>query len=270
MVRIGTVWDRTMEVISGRFAILAGIALLLLFAPPVLQAAVDAFGGKSGTMRLTGGVIGILVGLAAIAGTLALTAVATDPAVDQRQALAIGGRRLGPAVAIVLVVTLLLFLLAIPGGALMYASGFDIARARAGLDQTGLDAGTLGAALLYFVILFVFLLWLAARLVPLMAVIVNERRGLGAIGRSLALTRGATLKLIGVLILYGIVAGVALLAATAIVGLVVRLIVGGGQPGVVALAVAIASAAVTTGFSVLQSVFSGQYYVAAREMRDAA
>lgn len=270
MVRIGTIWDRTMEVVNGRFTILAAIALMLLFVPSVLQAAVDAFGGSAGAMGLVGGVVGILVGLAAIVATLALTAVATDPAVDRPHALAIGGGRLGPAIGIVLLIVLLVMASAIPGAVLLYSAGFDVDRARAGLDQVDVDAGTLAAAMLYFLVILAVWIWLAARLVPLMAVIVNERLGLGAIRRSFALTRGSTLKLIGVMILYGIVTGVCLLAATSIVGLIVRLIVGAEGLAVVALAAGVAGAAVTAVFSVLQCVFSGQFYLAAREVRGAA
>ena len=270
MVRIGTVWDRTTEVIAGRFSILAAIALMLLFVPSVLQSAFDAFAGTGGARSLVGGMVGILVGLAAIMGTLALTAVATDPDVDQPQALAIGAQRLGPAVAIVLLMIVVVMLSATPGAVLLYASGFDVDRARAGMDQDNLNGGVMGATLLYFFAITIAWMWLAARLVPLMAVIVNERLGLGAIRRSFALTRGSTLKLIGVMILYGIVTGVCLLAATSIVGLIVRLFVGGEALSVVAFAAGLAAAAVTAVFSVIQCVFSGQFYVAAREARDAA
>ena len=38
MIRIGTVWERTTEVIAGRAALLAWLAGLFLFAPGVLQA----------------------------------------------------------------------------------------------------------------------------------------------------------------------------------------------------------------------------------------
>ncbi|MGJ3627198.1 hypothetical protein AB5I41_10140 [Sphingomonas sp. MMS24-JH45] len=101
---------------------------------------------------------------------------------------------------------------------------------------------------------------------PLFGVVVNERRGLGALGRSFALTRGAALRLIGVLILYGIVLVVVMSAATMVVGVVARLLLGADAAATVAFIVAIVSALVTALGSVVQSVFYAQYYVAARDV----
>ena len=72
------------------------------------------------------------------------------------------------------------------------------------------------------------------------------------------------------LILFGIVCLVAVVAATNVAGLITRLIVGPDHPGLVALAVAIATAALTALFGIIQSVFSGQFYLAARDVKDAA
>ncbi len=270
MISMGTVWDRTTAVIAGRVGILASIALLLLFVPPVVQAAIDAVGGTSPALTLAGGIVALLVFLAATIGALALTAVATDPAVDQGAALAIGGARIGPMLGILIVIGIAAFAATLPGLFLVGMSGFNAQRAVAGLSQDGINAAPFGLAMLYFLALGVALLWLGARLVPLLGVVVNERRGLGAIRRSFALSRGSTLKLIGVLILYSIVFVVALTAATSIAGLVVRLAAGSDGASAVAFAVAFVTAAVTAPFSVLQSVFSGQFYLAAREARDLA
>ena len=127
-----------------------------------------------------------------------------------------------------------------------------------------------GLSMLYFLVLCVACVWLGAKLVPLLGVVVNERRGLGALRRSFALTRGSTLKLIGVLILYSIVLLVVLLAATSIVGLAVRLFVGADGAAWVAFAIAAVTAIITAIFSIIQAVFSGQFYLAAREARDHA
>ncbi|WBH17183.1 hypothetical protein [Sphingomonas radiodurans] len=270
MISIGKVWDRTTEVIAGRFAILAAIALLLLFVPPVVQAAIDATAGTSPAMKFVSTVVGLFVFAMAILGALALTAVATDPAVDQQAALAIGGARIGPMLGIIIVMGLVFFAAVMPGILLIGTSGFDVSRAQAGLSQDALNVGRFGLATVYFLVLTVVGLWLAARLVPLMGVVVNERLRLGAIRRSFALSRGSTLKLIGVLILYSIVFLVVLIAAVSIVGLIARLIFGSDAAGAVAFVVALATAAVTAVFSVLQSVYSAQFYVAARDARGAA
>ena len=268
MIRMGTVWDRTTAVIAGRLGILLSIALLLLFAPPVVQAAIDAVTGTSTTLGWIGAIVSVAVFLAALLGALAITAVATDPAVDRASALALGGARIGPMIGIVIVLAVAALVAMLPGGVLIAMAGFDVDRARLGLSQDGLDLGMFALACLHFVLLGIGCLWIGAKLVPLLGVIVNERLGWRAIGRSFALARGATLKLVGVLILYSIVLIVVLLAANAVVGLIVRLVVGPDGAAAVGFAVALVTAAVTAGFSVLQTVFSGQFYLAARQARD--
>jgi hypothetical protein len=270
MISMGMVWDRTTAVIAGRLGILISITLLLLFAPPVAQAATDAVAGSSQVMRWVGGIVAIVVFLAAMWGALAITAVATDPAVDRGAALTIGSARIAPLFGIIVVLGLVAAVAMLPGVALIGVAGFDVDRARLGLSQDNLDLGMFALGCLYFLVLALACLWIAAKLVPLLGVVVNERRGVRAIGRSFALARGSTLKLIGVLILYSIVFTVVLLALNAVIGLIVRLIVGPEAPAAVGFAVALVTAAVTAGFSVLQSVFSAQFYLAAREARDPA
>ena len=170
----------------------------------------------------------------------------------------------------IIVLGIAAFIATLPGVFLLVFSGFDVERARAGLSQDNLDVAMFGLAMLYFLALCVACVWLGAKLVPLLGVVVNERRGLGALRRSFALTRGSTLKLIGVLILYSIVLLVVLLAATSIVGLVVRLLVGADGAAWVAFAIAAVTAIITAIFSIIQAVFSGQFYLAAREARDPA
>ena len=266
-VRIGTVWERTTEVIAGRIGILATVAFLFLFLPGVVQGgaalAAPAAGGLQSAVQLA-------ASLLAIVGVLALTAVASDPATTQGDAIGIGARRLAPAMGLLLVVIVAIVLLSIPGAFLMASSGFDFRRAQAGLAQGAIDAGRFGGAAIYFLVLSAALLWLSARLVPLFAIIVNERRGIGAFARSMALTHGATLRLIGVLILYAIVFLVVFAAATSVIGLAFRLLLGAEGTATAGFLAALAGSVVSAGFSVVQSVFSAQYYLAARDTADGA
>ncbi len=270
MISMGTVWDRTKAVIAGRLGILLSLALVFLFAPTVVQASVDAMAETHGQPGSGTAILSLMVSLLATVGTLAITAVATDPNVDRPRAAALGIQRLGPAIGIVLLLTLAALLIVMPGVLLIVAAGLDVTRAQLGQAQANLNLGMAAAAGLYFILFFALMFWVTARFVPLLAVIVNERRGLGAIRRSFELTRGSTWKLIGVLILFGIVCLVAVVAATNVAGLITRLIVGPDHPGLVALAVAIATAALTALFGIIQSVFSGQFYLAARDVKDAA
>ena len=265
MTRIGTVWDRTTDVLAGRGNILAGIALVLFVVPSVAQSAVLDLVVSPLTADHIKGVIGVIVAILTIWGTLSLTAVGSDPAVTRDRGFAIARNRLLAGLGVILVAVVVAMLAALPGIYLLSTAGFDWNRAVLGLPQPDLDVGKAGFALLYFLAYALVGLWISARLVPLFAVVVNERLGLGAFRRSFALTRGSTLKLIGVLILYAIVLFVAMLAASSIVGLVFRLILGGEAQATIVFIVASVTAIVTAIFSVLQCVFSAQFYLAARD-----
>ena len=268
-VRIGTVWDRTVDVLQGRAGILFGLALAFIFLPAVLGNAITLFGGAGVAARGLAGLVNIVVSVLLLAGLLAVTAVASDPAVDRAQASATGFRRLGPTIGIILLLAVAAMLAILPIAWLTFASGATFNQATGRIDVSRASSGGIALAGLLSVLLFVVGLWLSARLVPLFAVIVNERLGLRALPRSFALTRGATLRLIGVLILYGIVLVVVMTAATSVVGVVARLLLGGDALAGVAFAVATVSAAVTALASVVQTVFYTSFYSAARDAEGA-
>ncbi|MCC2979269.1 hypothetical protein [Sphingomonas sp. IC4-52] len=270
MISIGMVWDRAMAVISGRFSILLSLAVGLIIVPPIGQAAIDAVGGSSFMLRSTQMAASLLVFVSASIGAIAITAVASDPDVDLRSALAIGRARLGAFIGVWVIVGLCFVLAALPGLILVATSGFSVAQAQAGGPQDGLNMGVLSIGMVLLLVLVPVMFWATARLVPLGAVIVNERRGIGAIQRSFALTRGMTLKLLGVLILYAIVFVVVLTASTSVVGLIARLLAGSDGAIVVSVTVAAVAALVAGLFSVVQAVFSAQLYAAAREAHDGA
>lgn len=270
MISIGEIWDRTMRVIAGRLGVLLTLAFLLMIVPPVVQATLETVESTSFGLRSAQLAVSLIVFLAASMAMIAMTAVASDPAVDREAALAAGRARLGPFIGVSLVVGLAFGLAVLPGAVLLGMARFDLAQARLAGSQEGVNLVLLGFGLLYFLVLLPVMLWAAARLVPLAAVIVNERRGVGAIRRSFALSRGMSMKLMGVLILYVVVFLVVLTAATSVIGIVARLLSGSDGATVVALAVALATALVTAAFSVLQAVFAAQFYLAAREAHDPA
>jgi len=146
----------------------------------------------------------------------------------------------------------------------LVAAGYDFEAAAAGRPQA-MPAGPL--ALITEVYAFVFALLglvVLARLSPLYATIVVERRAAGAIGRAYGLTRGHTWKLVGALLLYFIVSTVSVLAAQSVFGLVFRLVDPLSGPfGFAAIATAIVAAAVQTIFAVLALVFCAELYRAA-------
>lgn len=266
-VRMGTVWDRTTAILGARGGTLAGIALLAFFAPAVIQAALTAYTIPGTGIAVMGTVVGILVLLATIWGQLATIALALDPATTRTTASRAAVARLPAAILVVIVLIAGFVLLFAPIGVALASSGFDFAAAAAS-QQTGVmppvPAGTRVFVALYAIVALIVLLWLIARLFVTMPVVLAERRGIGALGRSFRLTRGLALRIVGVLILYLIVVGVTSLAVRSVAGIIFRLIFG-GEGGTALFLTAVAEAAVAAVFSVLATVFTAQLYVAARD-----
>lgn len=262
---MGLVWDRTVDVLQGRSGILARLTLLFLFVPGVISAAVSAAATPGTPLAFVASLVSIAASVILIAGVLAITAVASDPNVDAAQATRVGVARLLPALGAIAIIVVLLFVVLIPITLLIMHAGatFDPATGRFDLARASGSALNLAGAIA--LVALIAGLWLTAKIAPLFAVIVNERRGLGAFARSFHLTRGSTLRLIGVVILYGIVVIVAVMAATLVTGVLARLLLGPDAPGGVAFVTGAVSSAVTALLTVVQTVFYARFYVAARE-----
>ncbi|MDR6789383.1 hypothetical protein J2Y58_002754 [Sphingomonas sp. BE138] len=264
MVRISDVWDRTVDVLRGRAAILAGIAFLTMVLPAIAVGAVGNVVSVPTGASLLGSLIQLVVVALLVTGVLAMTAVASDPLVDRAQGFRIARQRLLPALGVSVALAIALLVVAVPialffvySGAHLSAQGtVDMSQAAPGAS-VGIGLATIAGGVLA--------IWVTARIVPLFAVIVNERRGVGALRRSLALTRGATLRLIGVLILYFIVLAVVMLAVSSVVGVVARLVLGAEAVGTVRFVLAVVSGLISAGATVVQTVFNARFYVAAVE-----
>lgn len=264
MVKMGAVWDGTVDVLTGRGAMIVRIALVTLFLPGLVQDAVPLVLGTGGPARIASALLGIVVLVSTLLGTLALTAAASDPLTDEPAAYRIGAAALPATIGTVLLIGIVFAILLIPGLLLLVQSGFDYRAAAAGLPQSNVSLQALGGFAIYLMIFGLIAIWAGARLLLLYAVIVNERRGVGAIRRSFELTRGLTLRIIGVVILYAIVILVAVVATQSVVGLIVRLALGPDSPTLVAFLTSIAVALVTTAASVLQPVFAARLFAAVR------
>ncbi len=276
MVSIGTVWDRTVDFVRGNFGSLMPVVLATQFAPTVVTGSLERLRAGSGGVTALGVVLGLLTFVAtviALWGALYLVAYAAQPRGRETAAEArrIAAARFLPLIGVSLVLLVAVAVLALPGFVLAVASGFDFTAAMNGVTMAPEQYGALGWALLYFFVLALVALWLFARLLPLNAVVAMERRGVGAIGRAFALTRGLTLKLVGLLILYAIVAGVAVSAARFVVGGIFAIFsTGGGSITVGDVATAIAVAAVSAALALYQSAFTGKLYRAIVGDRDEA
>jgi hypothetical protein len=261
VTRISTVWDRTLDVMRGRAGILTGIAALYVFLPAAINAVLRNVVAAPSPLALLAGLFGIATTLLLIFGVLAMTAVASDPAVGGADATRIAGRRFAAGLAVLAVLVVVVMLAFIVPAALLLSGGVTM-NAAGTVDVSRASGPALGLGGLLLLAVFALAWWGSARLVPLFAVVVNERRGLGAFRRSVALTRGATLKLMGVILLYAVVLTVAIGAIGLVVGVIGALFFA-AETGIPQILVGIAGAAGTAFATVVQTVFYTQFYVAA-------
>ncbi|MBM6577512.1 hypothetical protein KCP91_14110 [Microvirga sp. SRT01] len=265
MVSMGNVWDRTVEVLRGRASILASIAGIGILLPSVLR---DLIGLVAPTSSGLYALIGLLALVATVWAQLAMLAVATDPATDRAEASRLALSRLGVALGVVILLGLAFALLFIPAVIALAQSGVDYSTGA--IDPTTIPAGLRSFLTIYFLLFFAAAFWLGARLLLLNAVILRERLGLGAIMRSVRLTRGATWRIIGVMLLFVILLLVCAGAVQVVIGLMLRLLLGAGSIATVAFLASLVASIVTTAFSVVAAAFTAQLYVAAREGQDGA
>ena len=267
MVRMGTVWDRTVEVLRGRAGILAPIAMIAIFLPAVLNNVLRLTitpGTPSAAILVM--VVALAVLVANVWGQLAMLAVATHPATTRADAGRQATQRLLPALGVLLTLGVVFSLAFLPIVFLLVRAGVNPAAMTA---QT-LPAGVAGAVGIYSLILLVVILFVGARLILLNPVVLNERRGIGALMRSVRLTKGMTFRIVALMVLFGIVVLIPTMAIQSVVGLIFRLVLGEGGIPVATFVATTAGAAVTTAFTIVAAVFTAQLYVAVADGEPAA
>ncbi|SOB78572.1 hypothetical protein SAMN06297144_0078 [Sphingomonas guangdongensis] len=267
MVKMGYVWDRTTEFLGEHGGTILPLALLAIFVPSLISAVVTPLQEEAtGVNQLLYALISLGAAVLSLWGQLAVTAVAIDPAAA-RAAPRVASARLLPAIGVYLIVMLIALAGLLPIVALVGAANIDVVAMRAGQMPT-ITPATGGAIALYALVYLVALLFLVARLLPVSAVIVSERRGIGAIGTAFRLTRGLTWRLFGTLLLYGVVTLVVTMAVTGVFGGLLGVFLGNTGPlGVTSLVTAVASAVVSTALTVVALVFAAKLYVALQRGR---
>lgn len=271
-VDISAVWDRATEFLGDNLATLIPIALPWIYLPLVVQTALAPLGKEAGGLAMAVQAGSFVLTLVGIWGQLQVLALAIDPARGAGGARAVATSRIVPVLAITLVLGLGALLLVAPIGVALGIAGFDfqaVMQASAAGTPVPPPPGMTPAISLfipfYALALMVVLLWAAVRLALVNAVQLAEGGRFGAIGRSFALTRGRTLALVGVLLLFVIVSLVATLAAQTVFGAIFALVLGGeGTVTAATVLTALAVAAVSTAFTLLSAAFVGKFYVAAR------
>ncbi|WP_052507689.1 glycerophosphoryl diester phosphodiesterase membrane domain-containing protein [Sphingomonas hengshuiensis] len=260
---MGTVWDRTAEFLSDNIGMVLPVALLAFFVPASIEGNFEA-AMAGGSIALTAVLRGLQLAFAVLSlwGTLTLTAMALDLS-GETTAGRIGAQRLVPAIVVSLVLLAAAVVLALPVLGILVAGGVDLTAMASGAIPE-VDGQTAGIASLYLLVLFVAMLWIGARLIVTTPAIVRENRWLSAIRQSWRLTRGSTLRIVGVILLYALVSWVAQLAANTVFGSIFALVAGGDGQGVTLAGVltSIVTAAVQTAFMVILPAFEAKLYLA--------
>ncbi|HEU4960468.1 MAG TPA: hypothetical protein VFT56_08675 [Sphingomonas sp.] len=264
-VQMSSVWDRTTAFVSAALGRILPVALLLLFVPISIQLAIAPVVAKEDVA--TRFVVMVVFWVVELLGTLTIMALALGAAAAPGAAARAALARLGTAVAIFILLFVAAGILAAPMGVGMAMSGVDVAMLRAGrADVSHISAGVGLFVGLYAIAYVVVILWATARLLVIEPVILAERRGIGAIGRAFAMTRGLALRIVGVLILYAIVATIAVLAAQTVFGSILKLLApDDGDIGVASVITAVIVGAVSTAFKVVAAAFVAKLYQAIGE-----
>ena len=270
MVRLGLVWDRTVAFLGDRIGVLLPVALGTLVLPNALTGALEPIRATAGPgPRALIALLLLVCGLISLWGQLSVTALALGQEQASGPALRYGGRRLLPMLGVALVLLVAFLIVTAPLSWLaMVSSGARMDMEGVRMVMTGARRGTLALMAIGYAVL---LLWVSARLSVLMPVVIAEQRGLGAIRRSFALTRGLALRIAGAILLYGIVISIVTYAAQTVFGTVLMLAAGGEGPVTIAsVLTALAVSCVAAAFSVLGCVFLAQLYRALRASREGA
>lgn len=265
MVKMGAVWDRTTKFLRANGGAVMTIAGLAIFVPTVIGGVLQAAMVGDDPTAMGGGVvvISIVSAIISMLGQIALVALAIDATLGVGGAFSVAGRRLLPVIGVSILLSLLFALLILPLLVVMFSSGVDWAALQAGDSSTmpEFSPGTGVFMLVYMLALIPVFLWLAARFSVLLPVIVWERLGVGAIGRTFRLTKGYALKIMGIFILFGIVAMIVLFAITGVFGAIFALAAGGIQGFTLgSVLMTIVTGLLTVIFTVLYTVFLTKLY----------
>lgn len=270
MVKMGTVWDRTAEFLTDNLGALAPVALLAYFVPFSISGSfAEASVGARFDFQLMLQLINLAFGVLAVWGSLTIIAMVFD--VEPRGAGSVGLRWLVPAVLVSAVLLVAFVAVCAPIAWALSANGYDFdAALRGGQPEMPLTVEL--PVLLYAVAICVLLLWTTARLIVINPVIVAEKKMFASLARSWAMTRGAALPIVGVILLYLLVSMVAVLATKTVFGSIFQLIAG-APTSPVSLSRVLTSvmvAAVQTGFTVIAPVFTAKLYLALKQRESAA
>jgi hypothetical protein len=263
MAKMGTVWDRTAEFLSDNLPAVLPVALLAFFVPASISGSFQGLKQSAEPgLTITLSLLQFAFAILSIWGSLTITAMALDMG-DARAAGRIGRVRLLPALLVSVALFAAMLLLIAPIQLALLFNDYDMMAIARG-EGAALTPGISGGIALYLLFLLGLMLWLSSRLLLVTPVIVREKRTFSSLRQSWKLTRGSSWRIIGVILLYCMVALVAVMAAHMVFGSIFALVAGGGGDSISLAGVltSIAVAAVQAGFTVLVPAFTAKLYLA--------
>jgi hypothetical protein len=270
MVNMGNVWDRTTEFLSDNLGAVLPIALLAIFVPQAISGAIKLAGTAMDPALGQSIVLALLLPM--LWGQLAITALALTPAAGRGGAQATATRRFLQALLAMLILFAVIVVLFLPIVLALVASGVDLtalASASRG-PMPDIAPATAGFIGLYGLAWVIFAVFLSIRFSTLLiAVIAAEGGVVAALRRAFAVSNGIAWKLFGVVLLFGLVVGVASIAVTSVFGSLFRFVDPSAGPfGIGSIVVAVLGGLVTTLYYVIQSSFMAKVYLAATTTRE--
>lgn len=251
MVKLSAVWDDTVTFFADNLSIVVPISVASVFLPlsisTNLQASID-----SDESSLLLALVDLALSLIVLWGGIAISAMALGAArIEQASRLAT--QKFLPVLG---VMVLAIMVIALPGILLFFGPQIT--------QEFGGEPVNLGLPeSLFLLCLLAGVIVVSSRLLLVVPVILRDGMWFGAIAESWTLTRGMTLRLVGLLLLYALVSWVSALAAVAVFGSIFALVVsGGGGQALATLLTSIVAGAVTTVFTVFLPVFSAKLYLA--------
>lgn len=254
MISMTSVWDDSIAFLKRESSVLVPVWLALLTVgaagASLAMDALNTAGSKGSFPALMAFVVAMVIGTL---GQLAVTAMVLRPGISVGEAINLGLTRL-PKIILVGLCFLGIFIAAVlPLAVILAVSGFDV---------TATPPKMPASAAFYLFALSMIGLWAGARLVTMTAHIVDTNAGImDAFRGSFAHTRGMAVIVIGVLLLYLVVATV--------IGLVTKFLIGGpigllgsaiGAPGVAHVVTALAEGVVSGAMTLVASLFIAHFY----------
>lgn len=245
---ISRAWEETRERLGSDGRLLMTVAIALIALPSAISTLVNPNSGMGEGGGLGTGLITLAMSLVALIGQLAIIRLAIGPSVSVGGAIGHAAGRALPYIGSIILLVIGLFLLAIPVGVVLAAMGVSIERTGAGLPA---------GAWIPLLLLFVVMIYVAARMMMTSSVASAEAAGpVRILKRSWELTRGNVGRLLAFLLLFLIALIVVLSAVAVMVGLLARTLFGQLEPFsaaalLVGLVQGLVSAAATTIFAVM-------------------